>query len=104
MILQQKQGAAIVAAWNEAWPVGTQVTLVDDMGKHHETKTRSVAWCLGHGEPLVSVEGRPGVYMLSRIVPVRQEAKPWAEAFAAIGSRMVYARRGCRVRTTEGRR
>jgi hypothetical protein len=45
------------------------VYLIDDFGKIHETRTRSVAWTLGHGEPVVKVEGRAGGYLLSRIVP-----------------------------------
>jgi hypothetical protein len=63
------QGCALAEAWNGSWPSGSMVYLIDDFGEIHETRTRSVAWTLGHGEPVVKVEGRTGGYLLSRIVP-----------------------------------
>lgn len=68
--LEQIQGEAKVKAWNENWPIGTGVVLVDDLGERAETKTRSMAWPLGHGEAVVMVEGRSGGYMLDRITPL----------------------------------
>jgi hypothetical protein len=61
---------AIAEAWNERYPPGTAVDLTDDLGVVHRTRTRSEAWCLGHGEPVVAVEGRSGSYLLERIKPV----------------------------------
>ena len=78
--LEQDQGAAIVGAWNAHHRVGTPVVLVDDLGRLEWTKTRTLAWCLGHGEPVVSVEGRTGGYILSRIIPVRLPESEAAEA------------------------
>ena len=69
--LEQAQGQAIADAWNANWPPGTAVDLVNDLGEHEQTKTRSAAWCLGHGEPVVLVDGRTGGYLLSRIIPER---------------------------------
>lgn len=63
-------GVAKANAWNEKYPPGTPVDLTDDHGKVHRTKTRSEAWCLGHGAAVVSVEGRSGGYDLERIKPV----------------------------------
>lgn len=62
------QGQAIADAWNEHTPEGTAVELIDDLGKRHRTRTRSAAWPLGNGEPVVMVEGRTGGYSLARIV------------------------------------
>lgn len=67
--LEQDQGQAIVKAWNDLYPVGTAVILVDDFGDLEHTVTRTPAGCLGCGEPMVGVEGRSGGYMLSRIIP-----------------------------------
>lgn len=53
--------------FNEWYPVGTAVILTDDFGKEHQTNTRSPAWELGHGDSVVSVDGRSGGYDLDRI-------------------------------------
>lgn len=53
--------------WNRNNPPGTPVWLTDDHGQRHETVTRSIAWVLPNGIPLVMVEGRTGGYMLERI-------------------------------------
>ncbi len=60
---------SIVQEWNELYPPGTEVLLTNDDGKIEETKTRSIAWLLGSGHPVVSVEGRTGGYSLERIQP-----------------------------------
>lgn len=59
------------AEWNEKYPAGTEVMLLDDAGLTHVTKTRSSAWDLGYGPPVVLVEGRSGGYDLSRIKPTK---------------------------------
>lgn len=53
--------------WNDNYPVGTEVILTNDFGEDIETQTRSIAWDLGHGEPVVSVKGKSGGYALERI-------------------------------------
>lgn len=59
------------ALWNTLYPVGTKVhaypgTLTDDP---LHTVTRSPAWTLGHGEPVVLVEGATGGITLDHIHP-----------------------------------
>lgn len=57
--------------WNKKHPVGTCVIYYPIMGRQENrrnTKTRSVAWNLGHGEPVVSVEGQAGGVCLSNIL------------------------------------
>ena len=61
----------IVEHWNFYYPPGTEVQLTNDLGEVEKTKTRSEAWLLGSGHPVVSVEGRTGGYLLDRIRPVR---------------------------------
>lgn len=55
--------------WNERVPVGTPVTAFpltrDDASL--ETRTRSVAWELGHGEPVVLVDGHVGGIYLTHV-------------------------------------
>lgn len=60
------------AEWNEKHPIGTVVNaapgpLPEDGGAVLRTKTRSVAWTLGSGEPVVAVKGYPGGIALSHI-------------------------------------
>lgn len=57
--------------WNKKYPVGTAVELTNDDGKIENTKTRSEAWLLGSGHPVVSVVGRTGGYLLERIKPLK---------------------------------
>ncbi len=63
-------GTGLVEAWNSQYPPGTPVIIIQDDGSHVTSKTRSAAWTLGHGEAVVSYEGRTGGYLLSRVVPV----------------------------------
>ena len=60
---------SVVQEWNELYPAGTEVFLTNDDGELERTKTRSRAWLLGSGTPVVSVEGRAGGYLLERIKP-----------------------------------
>jgi len=64
-------GKWAVRIWNQTMLVGAEVTLIDDFGNKHETKTRSEAWLALDGSPLVMVEGRTGGYLLWRIWPRR---------------------------------
>jgi hypothetical protein len=57
--------------WNANHPIGTPVhawpgLLTDDP---ITTRTRTPAWTLGHGEPVVSVDGYPGGIALDHIEP-----------------------------------
>lgn len=65
--------------FNERYPIGTTVTAYPvfrpeyaaEMGLTDnpalETRTRSMAWTLGHGEPVVAVEGYAGGISLEHI-------------------------------------
>jgi len=61
---------SIVDYWNFHYPPETKVQLTNDDGAIEETQTRSVAWLLGDGTPVVKVDGRAGGYLLERIRPV----------------------------------
>lgn len=66
-VLSHRQATAAVDEWNAAHPVGTPIAVTQDDGSVVETTTRSEAWCLGHGEPVVKYAGRAGCYLLSRV-------------------------------------
>jgi len=55
------------ADWNAKHKPGTWVLVMLDDGKIWNTKTRSEAWELGHGQPVVMLEGKSGGYDLSRV-------------------------------------
>jgi len=56
--------------WNARYPVGTAVLYFPIQGdkEHVLTETRSQAWNLGHGEPVVKVIGRAGGVALSHLM------------------------------------
>lgn len=82
-----KQGESICEQWNYHWPIGTQVTLIDDHGNPILTETTSEAWTLGHGEPVVKVRCKSGGYMLSRLIPSNPHRPARIEAIAEVQSR-----------------
>ncbi len=55
--------------WNEQHLIGTKIRyyLVSGQSEFHETETRSEAWELGHGEPVVLVQGRSGGVSLKHL-------------------------------------
>lgn len=55
-------------AWNANVPVGQPVAVVRDDGTVLRTETRSSAWCLGDGSPVVKVDGIAGGYALERVI------------------------------------
>jgi len=56
-----------VDEWNDTFPVGSPCRLRhnDDVWRDHHT--RSIAWLLGHGQPVVKVDGKEGGWELDRI-------------------------------------
>lgn len=56
--------------FNQWYKPGHAVIYVDDFGKEHQTKTRSVAWTSGDGTPVILLQGLTGGYDLSRIKPM----------------------------------
>ncbi|KKM68207.1 hypothetical protein LCGC14_1463210 [marine sediment metagenome] len=67
MSMRDTSAADLVRNWNSQYPVGTKVILTNDTGGEEITATRSQAWVIPSGPPLVSVEGRAGGYLLTRI-------------------------------------
>lgn len=70
------KGQAVADAWNAKYPVGTPVLAYPGVRPEHpardmcttlNTKTRSAAWPLGHGEPVVLVEGYSGGIVLEHV-------------------------------------
>lgn len=62
-----------VGFWNALYPPGTEVNLTEEGGNSTRTRTRSRAWQLGDGTPVVQVDGRSGGFRLTRIRPVTME-------------------------------
>ncbi|MFF4057686.1 hypothetical protein ACFYZ0_18255 [Streptomyces sp. NPDC001708] len=69
------------AEWNARYPMGTPVVAYPHFrpgqqpagwpeGPRLETTTRSGAWTLGHGDPVVLVEGETGGISLANVDPV----------------------------------
>lgn len=58
--------------WNIKHPIGTVVNAWPGTrdGAGLRTKTRSLAWTLGSGDPVVAVEGYPGGIALTHVEPV----------------------------------
>ena len=59
--------------WNRLHKVGAGVLVKLDDGRLWHTKTRSKAWNLGHGQPVVMLEGKSGGYDLSRVMPMERQ-------------------------------
>ncbi|MGW0312078.1 hypothetical protein [Streptomyces flavidovirens] len=79
----QREGQAKADEWNRLHPIGTPVlayplTRPEDNDPHFftrlETVTRTPAWTLGHGEPVVSVEGYAGGICLTHVDVVTEVA------------------------------
>ena len=60
--MRDRETILTAATFNEAYPEGTRFRYYPVRGddKFIETRTRSPAWELGHGAPVVLVEGRTG--------------------------------------------
>lgn len=67
---QMQQSWKRCVAFNDANPVGTPVKYHPVIGSDEgvqETRTRSEAWTLSNGEPLVMVEGQTGGVSLDAV-------------------------------------
>ena len=53
--------------WNDKYPVGQPVSVTEDDKSITYTQTRTPAWELLDGTPVVSVDGKRGGYLLKRI-------------------------------------
>lgn len=79
-------GDALVVAFNKQWPPGSRCTLVKDRGEQVETRTRSVAWQVGAGSPVVMVDGISGGYALERVIPHHPETSARRDMANAAGA------------------
>lgn len=64
--------------WNAKHRPGIGVLVKLDNGTLWHTKTRSEAWELGHGQPVIMLEGKAGGYDLQRITPMERQDTPLA--------------------------
>ena len=55
-------------AFNSKVSVGDEVIYIDDLDVEHKTRTRTLAWDIGSGSTLVSIEGKTGGYDVDRIM------------------------------------
>jgi hypothetical protein len=64
------------AEWNRQYPVGTAVSYVNVIGLDTDitTTTRSEAWELGHGAPVVKVKGIAGGVLLSHVTVIHGDS------------------------------
>jgi len=62
----------VAVAYRKAAEAGRTVRSEVNPCKRLETTTRTPAWTLGHGAPVVSVDGYPGGISLSHVDPVRR--------------------------------
>lgn len=78
----KRKGQKQADDWNAKHPIGTPVvayplTRPEDgfpsFFKQLDTVTRTPAWILGHGEPVVSVEGYAGGICLTHVDPTPSE-------------------------------
>lgn len=56
--------------WNRKYQIGEAVFYVNDDGQVEVSRTRSEAWNLGHGQPVVKINGYAGGIALERITSV----------------------------------
>lgn len=56
-----------LATWNAFHPPGSPCFVRMDDGQEIETRTRSQAWTLASGHPVVLLEGRTGAFRLDRV-------------------------------------
>lgn len=63
-----------VDLWNKEHPAGTAVVVTKDDGAEVHTRTRSEAWVMPAGHPVVLLEGVSGGYALERVRPAAEVA------------------------------
>jgi len=61
----------VVDAFNDLYPVGTELIVVDDLGKKKVRKLKSKAWVVGKDEVVALFEGVSGGYSIKRIQHVQ---------------------------------
>jgi hypothetical protein len=74
----RKRKAMTAAEWNAQHKPGIGVLVRLDGGALKQTRTRSEAWELGHGQPVILLEGISGGYDLARVMPHEIQETPLA--------------------------
>ncbi len=64
---QQRNGQAIVDAWNKTHGIGDPVEVLMDDGRLILTATRSKAHVMATGVPVIWLKGITGCYLLERV-------------------------------------
>jgi len=62
--------------WNKKYPAGTEIYYYPIIGKKDsriESKTRSQAWTIEGGEPVIMLDGMAGFRSLHHVEPVNPE-------------------------------
>lgn len=75
--------------FNEEYSIGQLVELENDFGKKEKTYTTSIAWELGHGEPVVKLAGKTGGYSLDRVTPITNQQQEDIEAIKDILQKII---------------
>jgi hypothetical protein len=65
----RKSAESLVREWNRTHVNGRAVTVRHDNGQTLKTVTRSEAFVCNAGEPVISVKGIAGYYLLDRVTP-----------------------------------
>jgi hypothetical protein len=68
------KGQKSADAWNANHPIGTPVQVCPIIGEppQYRSRTRSGAWLLGHGQPVVMFDGKSGGYALEAVLPMSE--------------------------------
>lgn len=56
-----------VEAFNQLYPIGTELIVVDDFGVEHKRKLLSEAWIIGNHSAIAKFEGLSGGYDITRV-------------------------------------
>jgi hypothetical protein len=56
-----------VKAFNELYPIGTDLIIIDDFGAEHKRKLLSEAWIIGNHSAIAKFEGLSGGYDIKRV-------------------------------------
>lgn len=61
----------VIEAFNDLYPVGTELIVVDDLGNKKVRKLKSKAWVVGKDSIIAMFEGISGGYSIKRIQHVQ---------------------------------
>jgi len=61
----------VIEAFNDLYPIGTELIVIDDLGKKKVRKLKSKAWVVGKDSIIALFEGISGGYSIKRIQHVQ---------------------------------